>query len=360
MDAPEGYADVEQFQIHRPVAADIEDVSATVPLLPTVELVLTIRGPDGAPVEGARVLALQVVGRPAVPLGSADRRYSDAADADGKVRLKGLPFVPGAEIRAEVGWRSTFPRPPARDATASTPEDRGGTRHRRTPVVVTMPVARIGSFSAEVRVSDATAGWTPFEKLAVEGLVMHAERDLVPAEAFIPPDPGAAGRVRVRVLAADGRRIARAEVSTGALSVETNMSGLVDLEPLAPGARQLRFSVPGGFRWSATVEVKSGETVVVETREPEAGQLDVEVADDEGRACPFAPIQISAAGPSGAFDVEDGVQRLDHFTDADGRRSFRRVAPGEVTLETWWRGRIARTKVVVEERGRVTARIVVR
>lgn len=189
---------------------------------------------------------------------------------------------------------------------------------------------------------------------------MHAERDLVPAEAFIPPDPGAAGRVRVRVLAADGRRIARAEVSTGALSVETNMSGLVDLEPLAPGARQLRFSVPGGFRWSATVEVKSGETVVVETREPEAGQLDVEVADDEGRACPFAPIQISAAGPSGAFDVEDGVQRLDHFTDADGRRSFRRVAPGEVTLETWWRGRIARTKVVVEERGRVTARIVVR
>jgi hypothetical protein len=60
------------------------------------------------------------------------------------------------------------------------------------------------------------------------------------------------------------------------------------------------------------------------------------------------------------FDVVDGVQRLDRFTDARGRRTFARVESGEVTVTASWGSRTGSATVTLRDGERRTLRLVAR
>ncbi|MFO0932970.1 MAG: hypothetical protein U1E39_09700 [Planctomycetota bacterium] len=361
VDAPAGYADVEQFQIHRPVAADIEEIAATVPLWPTIDLVLTIRGPDGAPAEGARLHAIHVVGGPPEHWAGGTQSSLDAAGTDGVLLVRGLPFVPGAEVRALVAWRPALVQPTESPAAADVEE----VELRRPPVLARFPLQPVTAIPVEVRLAGSTGGGEGRARRDLDVPVTEALADEVREEEDVrppggPADPATVGRLRVRVRRADGRSAARAQVTCDPQDVFTDADGVAVIGDVAAGEREVWASVPGGFRWTTRVSVDAGARVDVELREPAAGQLDVEVVDDAGRPCPLARIVVYGSGGGGTFDVEDGVQRVDELADAAGRRSYRRTAPGVATVFAEWRWRKGEAKVVVEERGRVTARIVVR
>lgn len=351
--APDGFLSREAEVIQQPFAADVTEARITVPLWPAFDLELTLRGPGGSPAKGVRLDDFSVAGASLHKFGGEIQRPSSESDDRGVVRVDGLPFVPGAEFRARVLWRT--------EPTAIF----GGVEFTaaelaRPPVVWSLPDVVATRVVAEAHIAGPTDAAIDPEPPVPGTLAPLDDVDVVPAEAFVPPDPSTAGRLRVRVLAADGRRVARAEVSHRAVTVETDEEGFAELANLAPGRRKILVSVSGGFGWAAVVEVKAGAAVDVELREPEAGRLDVDVVDGGGRPCPLAQITVDGTSRSAMYDVEDGVQRLDNLTDAGGRRSFRRVAPGEVSVTAEWRGRRGEAKVVVEERGRVSARIVVR
>ena len=61
------------------------------------------------------------------------------------------------------------------------------------------------------------------------------------------------------------------------------------------------------------------------------------------------------------LDVTDeGVQRIDGFTDRAGRRVLDHVESGEVEISASWASRTAKATLWVADRGRVVARIVLR
>lgn len=57
------------------------------------------------------------------------------------------------------------------------------------------------------------------------------------------------------------------------------------------------------------------------------------------------------------LDVADGVQRLDRYTDARGRRTFARVEPGQVTLHAAWGSRHGSETVTLRDGDRTSVRI---
>ena len=102
--------------------------------------------------------------------------------------------------------------------------------------------------------------------------------------------------------------------------------------------------------------MRAGETTDVVLREPVGARLDVTVVDDEGRPRPFARLRLDRAW----FDVRDDGQRIDTFTDLDGRRSIARVEPGEARVSAEWCGRHGSATVTLRDEGRASVRIVVK
>ncbi|MBL9086181.1 MAG: hypothetical protein JNM10_03485 [Planctomycetia bacterium] len=358
---PEGYLPPTEGRIQQPIAFDAEQVTITVPLWPTFKLELTLRGPDGAPAEGARLLDLRVQGGVASETSVVPELSGEVADASGRIRVKGLAFVPGAEVHARVAWPSASPHRTVRPPAEAPTEDLEEVEVRRPSALLRLPLEPVDFLSAEVRVEgptdeDGLPGRHDRSAPVVEDLV--EEEDL--GEPVATADPATVGRLRVRVRGADGRLVERARVTCDALHAVTAADGTAELSNVAAGDREVWASVSGGFRWSTRVQMDAGTRVDVELREPAAGRLDIEVVDGEGRPCPSAHVHVYGAGGSVTYDVEDGVQRLDDLTDASGKRSYRRVAPGDTSAFAEWRGRRGEAKVVVEERGRVSARVVVR
>ncbi len=264
-------------------------------------------------------------------------------------------------MHARVAWPSASPHRTVRPPAEAPTEDLEEVEVQRPSALLRLPLDPVHFLSAEVRLEgptdeDGLPGRHDRDAPVVEDLVEEEEL----GEPVATADPAKVGRLRVRVRGADGRLVERANVTCDALHIVTDADGAAELSNVAAGNREVWASVPGGFRWSTWVQIDAGARVDVELREPAAGRLDIEVVDGEGRPCPFATIQVFGAGGSTAYEVEDDVQRLDSLTDTAGRRSFRRTAPGAATVFASWRGRRASASVVVEERGRVTARIVVR
>jgi hypothetical protein len=352
--APDGFLSREEV-IGQRVAADATAATLTVLLWPAFDLELTLRGPDGSPAQDVSLDEFSVAGASVGEFGGEDHRFASLSDDRGVVRIERLPFVPGAELRARAVWRTVSV--PVFGGVELTEEERA-----RPPIIVRLADTVTNLVAVELPIEGPTGGDEPEtgRDRARPDVPVSLELEEGIGSPRGPADPATVGRVRVRVRGAGGRPVGQARVTSDPLDVTTGANGAAELSNVEAGDREVWVSVPGGFRWSTRVSVVAGSLVDVELREPEAARLEVEVVDERGRPCPFASISARAAGGSATYDVEDGVQRLDDLTDASGRRSFRRVAPGEASLVAWWRGREGRAQVVVEERGRATARVVVR
>ena len=297
------------------LAAGISEVVVHLPLRRAMALDVTVLDPMGRPAQGATVAAAWVGG---AHLGGAPW----PVNADGIARVGGIPFLPGEELIAEVDWT---PEPGPQDAVPVPAEGPSA----EAPVRTRVPAHSSAPWAVTVRL----VGRRSF-------ILDHNESDNDLAASFVlePSTPPTAprGAARVRVVGIDGRPVAGATVTVGSDVGTTAADGTATVERLLAGDLPVTVRAFGHFPMSGSVRVVADRTTDVELREPVGATLDVLVVDATGAARTAARCVVRTGGTIAPFDVTDGVQRLDDFTDARGRRTFARVAPGTVTLTATW------------------------
>jgi hypothetical protein len=236
--------------------------------------------------------------------------------------LSGVPFMPGEWIRV---WAA---QPGARRRLASAAVRIPPDPRARLEVSVTMPM---------------------------EGGHVETDNDMPFEESFGEEwestlDPRTLGTLSVVALRRDGAPAAGASVRLEMLrDMQADAAGRVRFEGVPAGAYTLILREPGLVPTRLDAIVVAQETRDVVLREGEGGAIRVSVVDEEGRGLPFATIELFQ--PSGVrfVDLEDGVQRLDMFTDQDGRRRFGHVEASTVRVSASWGSRRVGTMVDVLE-----------
>lgn len=297
------------------LAAGVSEVVAHFPLRRAMALDVTVLDPTGRPAQGATVAAAWVgggrVGGGPWPV-----------NADGVARVTSIPFLPGEPLIADVEWT---PEPGAQDVVPAPEEGPSA----EAPVRTRVPAHPSTPWAVTVRLVGPRAFLSDHNE---------SDNDVAASSAPEPSAPPTAprGAARVRVVGIDGRPVAGATVTVGAVEVPTATDGEVTVEGLLAGDQTVTARADGHFPMSGSVQVVAGRTTDVELREPVGATLDVLVVDATGAARTAARCVVRTGGTIAPFDVVDGVQRLDDFTDARGRRTFARVAPGTVTLTATW------------------------
>ncbi|MBL9088920.1 MAG: carboxypeptidase regulatory-like domain-containing protein [Planctomycetia bacterium] len=297
------------------LAAGVSEVVVHLPLRRAMALDVTVLDPTGRPAQGATVAAAWVgggrVGGGPWPV-----------NADGVARVTAIPFLPGEPLIADVEWT---PEPGAQDVVPAPEEGPSA----EAPVRTRVPAHPSTPWAVTVRLVGPRAFLSDHNE---------SDNDVAASSAPEPSAPPTAprGAARVRVVGIDGRPVAGATVTVGAVEVPTATDGEVTVEGLLAGDQTVTARADGHFPMSGSVRVVAGRTTDVELREPVGATLDVLVVDATGAARTAARCVVRTGGTIAPFDVVDGVQRLDDFTDARGRRTFARVAPGTVTLTATW------------------------
>lgn len=156
------------------------------------------------------------------------------------------------------------------------------------------------------------------------------------------------GRVRVFVRRVDGRPAAGALIQVGPSSTRLSEKGTVTMGPFKPG--DFPVTVLGaGASFRSSVTVVAGETTPLELDAPLGGGIDVRVTDGDDNPLPFATVHITQPSKQAYCDVTGDVQRLDNYTDHSGRRLFKGVEVGDVTLKVRYGGRSQNVVVKVTE-----------
>lgn len=172
------------------------------------------------------------------------------------------------------------------------------------------------------------------------------------------------GSLGVVALRSDGQpaRHAWIEVRTpegGTSVVETDEAGRASLKaPLGP--LQVCLVEAGLVPAVQPTRARKRGDVVVEIREPLGADLDVVVVMEDGRAVPYARLDVQQPSGEPWIDLEGGVQRIDAFTDQAGRRSLRRVEPGQVEVYASWCLKSGMARMDLKDGKRSKVRIVVR
>jgi hypothetical protein len=290
--------------------------------------VLGILEPDGGPVAEPLVTRVQLAGHD-LP---TDRV---AGDALGRLRLGGVPFLPGELVKVHAGRR-------------------GG--HARGSTETRIPDDPRAAFTAEVIVP-------PEEKTPVigiggqagggffGGLAGHRFFDL--RGLHVPKERGS---VVVEVHRHGGRPARWTDVWLGPRRARTDREGRVLFERLIPGDYTVRAKAVGLLALSGRVTVRPNRTAHVTLREGPGADLEVQVIDAKGRALSYATLEVQTASKVPWVDLDSqGVQRLDPFTDSSGRRVLRHVPPGKVTLKASWGSRSASVQILLTEGSKLQA-----
>jgi hypothetical protein len=288
-------------------------------------------------------------------------------DAEGRVRLRGVPFHPGVPLEVMVtpeipeGWNEgSVVTDPGRELFR---REVGGTPYAFLAipggVVVEglLPEQPEEELSLEARLPGRGAEPPAWPVYAVGGSGI-GRRGGGPA----PPRPfptGAGDTATVRVLRRNGEPAPGAKVSIrhGAPRVlhqylRADARGVARFEGVQGGWADFRIIEPGMVRTSSGRVALDREVTL---REGEGGTIAVRVVDAKGRGLPFAKLRVETTssehvrGPVHSWiDEEKGIQRVDPFTDERGCRTYLHVTPGRVMVSAWWLDRKGGAKAVVE------------
>ncbi len=154
------------------------------------------------------------------------------------------------------------------------------------------------------------------------------------------------GEAEVLVLDRAGKPVGGARVWCSRLAERTDASGRARWRALPAGEQTVRLDEPGFVSTSAPVVVRSGQRTKITLREAAGSTLEVRVVDKKGEPLPYAMVALDVK--SGWIDIEDGVQRIDPFTDIRGRRTMRNVPSGKRIVRAHWGGLDGYATVVVK------------
>jgi hypothetical protein len=315
---PEGYVVFERPLADQPIAGHARSLRTVQSLHRELSVRVTFVDERDRPVSGARVVAWQVgdvvVGEPVVE-----------PNSDGSLRLRGVPWVPGASLR--LGCARLPPEPSADGAMhpfSISIGDPSETESVDSPFRWNMPESPREAIEARI----------PVAALAVEDLRAHMQIDWDQAAVDVEAGaPDTLGSARVEVLDAAGRPLPFVPVFVDGASVVTGKDGVATFAALRAGAHGVALRELGRLFAATTVDVTAGRESKVALREIDGATLEVVVIDAAGDTVPFARLRVVTASKLPWLDLDAaGVQRLDPFTDGNGRRTLSRVEPGLVTV----------------------------
>lgn len=157
----------------------------------------------------------------------------------------------------------------------------------------------------------------------------------------------ASGTVHLLALGRDGVPLANLALNFRGptwKSALTDAEGRVTLE-LEAGEYKCTVVVPGVVAFDERIEVAPNAVTSYTLREPEEAVLEVHVVDANDNALPYARIEVEPARGEWV-DEQDGVQRIDPFTDVHGRRRIGGLPAGRARVVVRWASR-SQTSVVV-------------
>jgi hypothetical protein len=348
------------------------------PLRREAKVTLTALDSNGKPIEGG--LGVHVSGL------AIEGVRQEATERPGVTRLRGVPWVSGAGILVEL--TATFHANGANDSTDRVLGD--------VPVFSFTYRAHSAQGLIALDVRDDTeltvpvpnaAGDTPGSPNVKGFLTLIADSHSIQfgvatsvrfiaggngaihpfeiqfTDAQLPPRP-LVGRVRAEIRRADGRAAAGIPCRVSDSVAVTDTNGVATIDDLPVGHYPLTSDDPAIRLEESTIDVVADVETVVVVRERPGATLDVTVVNERGLPWPTARIVIRPGVPQSLADLdEDGVQRVDFFTDAYGARTIHSVEPGEFIVTAFVPGidaeRSANEVVVVASGQHVPVRFVV-
>ena len=150
------------------------------------------------------------------------------------------------------------------------------------------------------------------------------------------------GTVIARVLRHNGAPAVNALVSGARCRARTDKTGRAVLETCLPGRHKIVVRQVGLLTISAEIEIVEGGTIEIELRESKGLRREIQVVDENGDPLPFARFELRRGNGRGDWiDEVEGAQRLDLFTDHEGRRTLARVGPHITHVAVFWGSRKA-------------------
>ncbi len=339
VEAPRGFVARKEASWSTTIHPLAQRLVATYPLRPAVEVILLVP-PEGMPYraedwEGTVTVAGVALENPELHV-----------DAQGRLHVQGGAHIVGDRVEVSGTLAKRF--------QASGEGFIGG--DPRDPVLVPLSLVAIGppaDPAGFVLLEGSTFDWNVVTgagiRLRVADLstgslrvVAIGEQDGV-APGFtnvrvlerMPPAPPRRAPLAVRAVAWHGGPAAGAILRLGDQELTADAQGRATFLDVPDGQASIQV-LGAGASTTIPLEVGPGarpETVLVA---PVGGTLEIEVVDSEGRPLPYAHVELTQSGDLPHMDCVDGVQRLDPYTDAAGRRTLRFVTPGPVKVRAYY------------------------
>ena len=335
---PPGYVREDaSLPIKARLAAGVRQTVYVLPLWPEAILEVQVLDPEGRPAEGVELDALAVAGRRC-----DDLVVESEGLPPGRLRIRGIPRLPGEPVWGAFTWGvEEAEEAKESEDLAEIPDPQLKSR---------IPAEGQEPWRVEVHLpGPCRPGWydvefdndLPFE----ESLGGDGSRDAASRSASI----------RACARGWNGAPMAGVRVYVDEVASDTDTEGRTTFGALAPGEYTITWHAPGHLPVRRTLTLAEGESADVTLQEPIGATLEVFVTDEDGRPRPSASLDL---GQHAVFDVLDGVQRLDPFTDATGRRTLHRVEPGSAVVSARWGSRSGRRTVDLVDGETTSIRIV--
>ncbi len=302
-----------------PISALTNRISVTIVVRPEVRLWVTVIDADGMPVPGAVIR--EVVLQHVAPLPFR----AGATGSDGSVLVHGVPALRGERVNvsaAAEGRRGTvtdilLTRAPSDvHATVRLPREVNETQRRN--------LRPFGNTAGT-----ATPAWLPPPGTA-----------RFTATALLPDGSPAAG-VRISIHGYP-RKLKQCWQRFWQRMTYTDENGRAEFTDLPAGEAEARVR-DGAFltaKWQRII-LTEGEMASATFRATTGGSVHVVVLDSEGTPLPYARLHVGKMNHLHYIHLKDGVQRLEMFTDRDGRAVITGLAGHKVRIRAHYGHRSA-------------------
>lgn len=310
------------------ISPEAKRLEARLPLRAEAQIVIVLEGE-------VRIRDIsKLEGQVWIPMMPAPQSNTFELDAFGRLHVRGLPHLPGEMVAVDLTYEGK------RIHRADVPI---GTDPAQAVVIEVTPKKPDPEESENVETDISSFLYDDFE--IITGTFPTSRHTYT---RDFDHDPKTTGRLAMRVLRPDGTPAHGALIGTveGDWSLYAREDGRVLFKGLPPGKHRM-FVLGAGAVSFHDAEITAGAETRLEVRADEGGRIALEVVDEQGRPVPYATITIEQPSGYEWAEVIDGVQRLDPFTNHEGRRTLHRLEPGAVTVNATFGSRYARTKVKV-------------